>query len=152
MMLAVIRNANISKSVIDIFSMLEDSIFLPVIKKLFPIILTDNSLDFRILMRSKPPMSRRDNKRKSSTAIRTHRGKSQTWKTPLSTCAKHSSKERVWTWWYRDITSRPHAQSPSEQDGHQLGWRNIRGKTMEKLAIRLILAREVKLVSKHIGQ
>jgi len=46
MMLAFIRDANTSKSVIDVFNMLEDTLSLPVFKKLFPIILTDNGSEF----------------------------------------------------------------------------------------------------------
>jgi IS30 family transposase len=46
MMFAFIRDANTSKSVIDVFNMLEDAFTLPVFKRLFPVILTDNGSEF----------------------------------------------------------------------------------------------------------
>lgn len=46
MMLAFIRDANTSQSVIDVFNMLEDTLTLPVLKRLFPVILTDNGSEF----------------------------------------------------------------------------------------------------------
>jgi len=46
MMLAFIRDANTSQSVIDVFNMLENILSLSVFKKLFPIILTDNGSEF----------------------------------------------------------------------------------------------------------
>ena len=45
MMFAFIRDANTSKSVIDVFNMRGIS-FLPVFKRLFPVILTDNGSEF----------------------------------------------------------------------------------------------------------
>ena len=46
MMFAFIRDANTSQSVIDVFNMLEDALTLPVFKRLFPVILTDNGSEF----------------------------------------------------------------------------------------------------------
>ena len=46
LMLAFIREANNSQSVIDIFNMLEECLGLETFKKLFPVILTDNGSEF----------------------------------------------------------------------------------------------------------
>jgi IS30 family transposase len=46
MMLAFIRDANTSRSVIEVFDMLERELTLPVFKRLFPVILTDNGSEF----------------------------------------------------------------------------------------------------------
>ncbi len=46
LMLALLRDANTSKSVTDIFEMLYDTLGKPLFKKLFPVILTDNGSEF----------------------------------------------------------------------------------------------------------
>lgn len=46
LMLAFLRNANNSQSVIDIFNMLEEQLSIRVFQKLFPVILTDNGSEF----------------------------------------------------------------------------------------------------------
>lgn len=46
LMLAFIRDANTSQSVIDIFNILEDDIGNEIFKRLFPVILTDNGSEF----------------------------------------------------------------------------------------------------------
>jgi len=46
LMLAFLRNANNSQSVIDIFNLMEEQLTLAVFQKLFPVILTDNGSEF----------------------------------------------------------------------------------------------------------
>ena len=46
LMLAFLRDANTSKSVTDIFNMLDESLGKTLFKRLFPVILTDNGSEF----------------------------------------------------------------------------------------------------------
>ena len=159
MMFAFIRDANTSKSVIDVFNLLEDTFTLPVFRRLFPVILTDNGSEFSNpdaletshdtgeqrtqIFYCKPYASwQKPNVENNHRNLRKifPKGKSMDWVTQEKVAIAMSNLNSMCRAGLNDI--------PAIKLFEEMYGRGI----LEKLGIRLIQAKDVKLVPELISQ